>query len=495
MRRAARGGASAGLAACVALLLAALAGPAPARAQAGPSSAGTDASTAGAAAPGSSTVAQASAGDNTLVMGVGNSRVVEYGSNLERVSIGDPDVADAVVVSAREVVINGKKVGSTTLLAWDATGARHRYDVLVTADAEGLQRSLDQYFPNSGLEVTASGATLVLSGTVRNQHMVDKALEVAHMFAGDKGSVVDNIRVPDRGQVLLQVRFAEVNRSAMKNLGVDILRVDPNNPQGGDEFGSAANGNFTGNFPGGPDKTFSDAVDFYLFHDASNLAAFIQALKSKGLFKSLAEPNLMAVPGDTASFLAGGEFPFPVVQGGANNNAVTIQFREFGIRLNFVPTLTNSGAIRLKVAPEVSSLDFANGLSFGGYQIPTILSRRASTTIELQDGQTFAIAGLLDNSLTHNVSKVPILGDIPILGALFRSEQIRQNRSELLVLVTPHLVQPLDVSPPVPTGEPNTWGMDGAVTDSTAVDASMLMGLPAGGKSGGQGGGGQGGGR
>jgi len=452
--RAQRSGLAAGLAACLALAL--VAGPAAGQA----------------------------AGDDVLTMGVGTSRVVEYASNLARVSIGDPDVADAVVVSAREVVINGKKVGSTTLLAWDGSGVRHRYDVQVTADAAGLQRSLDRYFPDSGIHASATGGTIVLDGRVRNQHVVAKALEVARRFAGDGTAIVDNIQVPDRGQILLQVRFAEVNRSAMKNLGIDILHADPSAPQGGDEIG-AGTGGFTGRFPGsGPDKTFSDAVDFYLFHDASNLAAFIRALKSKGLFKSLAEPNLMAVPGDTASFLAGGEFPFPVVQGGSNN-AVTIQFREFGIRLNFVPTITNSGAIRLRVAPEVSSLDFANGLTVSGFRIPTILSRRAQTTIELEDGQTFAIAGLLDNSLTHNVNKVPILGDIPILGALFRSEEIRQKRSELLVLVTPHLVQPLDVPPPLPTGEPDTWGLDKTVTDSTMIDARELMGLPKGGSGGG----------
>jgi len=434
-----------------------------------------------AAATNASRAAQAPDG-NVLTLGVGTSRVVEFPSTLARVSIGDPDIADAVVVSAREVVLNAKKVGSTTLLAWDKAGARHHYAVDVTADAEGLQRDLNRYFPDSGIEVTATGGAVVLSGTVRNQRVVDKALELAHQWAGDKGPVVDNIKVPDRGQILLQVRFAEVNRSAMRNLGINILRMDPNAPRHGDEIGSFSGANPVGGSfvdGSGPDPTFSDAVDFFLFHDASNLAAFIQALKQKGMFKSLAEPNLMAVPGDTASFLAGGEFPFPVVQGGGNNNAVSIQFREFGIRLNFVPTITNSGAIRLRVAPEVSSLDFSSGLELSGFRIPTILSRRAATTIELADGQTFAIAGLLDNSLTHDVSKVPILGDIPILGSLFRSESIRQSRSELLVLVTPRLVQPLDHVPPVPTGEPSTWGFDKSVRDSTAVSADELMGLPS----------------
>ena len=177
------------------------------------------------------------------------------------------------------------------------------------------------------------------------------------------------------------------------------------------------------------------------------------------MFRSLAEPNLITSPGDSASFLAGGEFPFPVVQGGAQAGAVSIQFREFGVRLNFTPTITNSGAIRLEVAPEVSQLDFANGLTISGFQIPAILSRRASTVVEVADGQTFAIAGLVDQSMTENVSKVPVLGDIPVLGQLFRSEEMRQERSELLVLVTPELVRPAEASrsKDVPTGEPEDW--------------------------------------
>jgi len=457
-----------GLAAASAALLAALC-PGAATAQASPAN--------GSAATASTASAQTS-GDQVMTLGVGTSKVVEFPATLARVSIGDPNVADAVVVSAREVVVNAKKVGTTTLLAWDQAGARHRYEVDVTADAEGLQRNLDRYFPGSGITASATGNAVVLSGTVPNQRIVDKALEVSKQWAGKDVPIVDNIQVPDRGQILLQVRFAEVNRSAMKNLGVNILRMNPSNPRGGNEIGVApGGGSFSGNYldGSGPDKTFSDAVDFYLFHSASHLAAFIQALKQKGLFKSLAEPNLMAVPGDTASFLAGGEFPFPVVQGGGASNAVTIQFREFGIRLNFVPTITNSGAIRMHVAPEVSSLDFSNGLEISGFKIPTILSRKAATTIELGDGQTFAIAGLLDNSLTHDVNKVPILGDIPILGALFRSESVRENKSELLVLVTPHIVQPLDEAPPVPTGEPSTWGMDkGSATDSLQSILKMM---------------------
>jgi pilus assembly protein CpaC len=204
--------------------------------------------------------------------------------------------------------------------------------------------------------------------------------------------------------------------------------------------------------------TFSDAVNFFLFHRASNVSAFIQALRQEGAFKSLAEPNLLAFPGDSASFLAGGEFPYPFVSGA--NAQTSIQFKEFGIRLNFRPDITNSGAIRLRVSPEVSQLDFARGLQVGGFVIPSLTTRRAVTVVELQEGQTFAIAGLMDSQMNRSVSKIPLLGDIPILGALFRSQEVRDNQNELLVLVTPYLVRPQNTPPPLPTGEVGGWGMD-----------------------------------
>ncbi len=220
-----------------------------------------------------------------------------------------------------------------------------------------------------------------------------------------------------------------------------------------------------GGFDFGVADVVSDAVNFFIFHQPSGLAAFVRALQQRGLFRSLAEPSLLAASGDSASFLAGGEFPYPVLQGGTASNAVTIQFKEFGIRLDFKPVITNSGMIRLEVRPEVSQLDFANAVQISGFLIPSLLTRRAGTTVELADGQTFAIAGLVDNSMTKAVTKIPILGDIPILGYLFRSEEFRRNRTELLVLVTPHLVGPLDEAPPVPTGEPEGWGQDKALKE------------------------------
>jgi pilus assembly protein CpaC len=424
--------------------------------------------------PGSGLLAQQQGEpDGTVTVAQGNSTVVTYPSSLQRVSIGNPEVADAVVVSAREIVVNGKAPGTTTLLTWDGAGNRTLYSVQVTLDAGSLERDLERYFPGAGVEVAATGRTIVLSGTVEDQRVAEKARTLASQIGGDV-NIIDNMSVPDPGQVMLRVRFAEVNRSAMRDLGINLLHVDPDNPQGGNES-FITPGSFSGQFPGTPTQTFSDAVNFFLFHDGSNVAAFIRALQTRGQFRSLAEPNLMTTPGDSASFLAGGEFPYPVLQGGGGNQAVTIAFQEFGVRLNFLPTITNTGAIRLEVEPEVSSLDFTQGLTISGFNIPALLSRRAQTTIELQDGQTFAIAGLMDQSMTTNVSKVPLLGDIPILGSLFSSEEIQQNRTELLVLVTPELVRPgeQDEEPAVPTGEPETWDwfesmhMEG---DSTGTD-------------------------
>ncbi len=391
----------------------------------------------------------------------GNSFVISHPRPLERLLITDPEIADVVPVSAQEIVVNGISPGTTTLLFWDQSGIRTTHSIRVTIDAASVQNELLRLFPGENLSATAVGNTLILSGETRNPQVAERALQVARSLDGD-AQVLDHIVVPDRGQVLLQVRVAEVGRSAMRDLGAHILRVDPLNLRGDDEAllspGGVVppGGNFL-NAPPGPDQTFSDAVNFFLFHNSSNVAAFIQALQAQGNFRSLAEPNLMTLPNQTASFLAGGEFPYPVVQGGAQAGGVTVEFREFGVRLNFTPEITNAGAIRLAVEPEVSTLDFSGGLELGGFQIPVLLSRRASTVVEVQEGQTFAIAGLMDHQMTESTRKVPLLGDIPILGALFRSASYQQSQTELLVLVTPHLVGPGMAVPEIPTGEVETW--------------------------------------
>lgn len=385
----------------------------------------------------------------------GTSSLVTSPSNIQRVSIGDPTIADAVVVSPREVLVNARALGSTTLIVWDATDTRRLYTVEVTADARALERQLRALFPDQPIQVTASGNILILSGRVTDAGVARRALEIAR---GTGATVIENLAIPPARQVLLQVRFAEVSRTSSLTLGTQFgvgettARLNPEAPSEGDSFV----------------ETLSDGlVRIFLFEDNVQFSALIRALQTRGLFRSLAEPNLLALEGREASFLAGGEIPIPVPQGG-QSNAVTIQFKEFGIRLRFTPRVTIAGNIRLEVAPEVSSLDYANAIQFSGFLIPALRTRRADTEIELRPGQTFAIAGLLDNTIQNNRSRIPFLGDIPILGPLFRSRDVAQNRTELLVLVTPQVVEPAGEAPPVPTGEPETWEWERNLRPPTA---------------------------
>ncbi len=410
-----------------------------------------------------------SSGDINIALG--NSHVISHPVVIRRISIANPTVADAVPVSSQEILVNGKESGTTTLLLWDNAGGRRMYQVHVSPDAASLEADLNDLFPDDSISVTSSGGAVILTGRVSQQLTAERAMAITAGFLGvdpADATIVNHISVPDPGQVLLQVRFAEVSRTAIEKAGINLLRI------GDDYSGGLSTGRPTppsGNLPLGGNaasdvsQTFSDALNIFLIDHENGVGAFIQALKSNGLFRSLAEPNLLAVHGEEASFLAGGEFPYPVVQGGSNVGAVTIQWREYGIRLNFTPTIQPSGNIRLHVAPEVSTLDFANGLTLQGFNIPSILARRAETEIELADGQTFAIAGLIDNSILEDIDKIPVLGDIPILGSLFRSKELRQNKSELLVLVTPRLVQPVDQAPAVPTGEPDVWDWDDSMLE------------------------------
>ncbi len=378
-----------------------------------------------------------------IVVGQGKSTVLTV-PNLQRLALGDPEIAEAVAVSPREILINGKKVGTTSLVIWDQAGNRTLYNIRVTTELTGLQQQLSTLFPNERVTVSVAGGVIMLTGRVSNAAVARQMVDVAKTGGA---TVLDNLVVSAPRQVLLQVRFAEVTRSALKTLSADLTG------QNLDQLDRIVDWSA---------ETVSDGLlHIFLSNDQAHLEAVIHALKTHSLLRSLAEPNLVALDGQSASFLAGGEFPYPYVQPGAGGfNAVTIQFRDFGIKLDFTPTITSGGTIRMHVEPEVSSLDFANGLTISGFTIPALITRRAKTDVELREGQTFAIAGLLNNSILNSVTKIPVLGDLPVLGALFRSQDARQNRTELLVLVTPHLVAPSDTLPPVPTGEPREWKWD-----------------------------------
>jgi pilus assembly protein CpaC len=382
---------------------------------------------------------------------------------IQRFSIGDPAIAEAVVVSPTEILINGKALGTTSLFLWDNTGAIKLYSVEVTADAPGLQRYLGSVLPGERIDVVASGNVVTLSGQVRDASVATRAVEIAK---GSGATIVDNLTTPEAVQVLLKVRFAEVNKSVIKEFRSQLATLNPQDlNSNGDWIGSSNTNPQNGSFSDG-------VVDLGLFNANASIELLIRALTSKGLLKSLAEPNLIALPGKEATFLAGGEFPYPSVQGGGGNNAVSIVFKEFGIRLKFTPTITRNGSIRLKVAPEVSALDFSNPLVFGGFTIPSLISRKTETEVEMRNGQYLAIAGLVDNRMTNNSTKIPFLGDIPILGQFFRSKDARQNRSELLVLVSPKLVLPSDTPALLPTGEPANWKWSGQMKINSPSDTA-----------------------
>jgi pilus assembly protein CpaC len=386
-----------------------------------------------------------SGAEKVITMSTGASALLVYDAAVARFSIGELTVADANVVSPKEVLVTGKKLGTTSLLVWDNSGVVRVYSVEVTADAPALQRYLRNLFPLDSISVAASSNTVTLTGRVHSPAVDRQVVDIAKATGA---VVVDQLQSPPGRQILLQVQFAEVNRTAVKQMSSILQTVNP------DRFAHVVSDTF---------ETISDGLMKLTLADANSaFAAVIRALRTSGDFKSLAEPNLLALPGQEASFLAGGEFPYPVVQSGATSGAIpiTIVFKEFGIRLRFTPTLTEGGSIRLHVAPEVSSLDFAKGLTLNGFQIPTLLTRRAETDVELRDGQHLAIAGLLDNTMLKNVTKIPLLGDLPILGTFFRSTDAQQRRTELLVVVTPRLVEATDSAPALPTGPANTWPWD-----------------------------------
>jgi pilus assembly protein CpaC len=391
-----------------------------------------------------------------LPLTTGRSTVLTTDFDVVRIAVTNPAIADAVVVSPREVLVDGKGPGTVSLIIWGAT-SRVQYDVVVDLPVSQLQEQLRTLFPGENIIVTENEEATTLSGNVSSNEIMLKAGEIATRNT-KSGNVINLLQVPGglgSQQVLLQVRFAEVNRNALLEAGINLFT----GPQGyKDWVGRVTTGqftapSFTGDLgPGGSGQlSFGDFLNLFLFNTKYDIGGVVRALQTKGLLQSLAEPNLIAYNGKEASFLAGGEVPVPVVQGGTSN-AVTIVYREYGIRLNFTPTIAGD-FIRLHVKPEVSSLDFPNGVTLGGFRIPALQTRRAETEVELRDGQSFAIAGLLNNVSQNDKQQIPLIGSLPIIGNLFKSKSFSQSRTELMVLITPRLVKPLDPDevPALPT--------------------------------------------
>ena len=381
-----------------------------------------------------------------LFIGVNQSTVLENSVGVKRISIGNPEITEAVAVNRHEIVLNGKASGATTMMLWDMQGQRSAFQIHVggaNSKADLVREELRQELPGEDIKVDEAEDSVFLRGTVRDVNAADRAASIA----GVLGKVVNllHVKVPSADpQILLKVRFANVNRTQLSRFAFNLVSTGATNTVGAistGQFGQQPTFDFTKN----PLTTqFNDLLNVFLFRKDINLGATIQALQSKQLLQILAEPNLLTVSGRPASFLSGGEFPFPTLQGGgAGVGQITIQFREFGVRIHFLPTVTPRGTIRLEVAPEVSALDYTNGLTVGGYTVPGLTTRKVQTEVELQSGQSFVIAGLIDNRTTEILSKVPGLANIPLLGKLFESRNLQKNNSELMVLVTPELVDPI----------------------------------------------------
>lgn len=418
----------------------------------------------------------------------GKSTLIRSPERLTRISVSDPNVASATSVTPNEIMIHGLAVGEATMILWTEDGAERAIELEVGFDLPTLEATLARLFPEETIVVVPSGSTLVLSGVVSSEEVATQATAVAETFAP---GVVNLLRqTTNNDTILLQVRFAEVNRSALQELGMNLFSTGAGNTIGSattQQFGTlstnsgAVPAGVSGGGGGVSDRNViaggigrsllptpgvfgtSDLLNIFLFRPDVNVGATIRALEQQNLLQILAEPNIMAQNGVEATFLAGGEFPFPVVQNTGGANSISIQFREFGVRLGFAPTVQNDGTIRLRVEPEVSALDFANALQLSGFLIPALSTRRAETEVQLRDGETFAIAGLIDQRTREAASKVPVLGDIPILGALFRGKAERQDTTELLVMVTPRRVQPSVNVPEIAFPEPflDTESFDG----------------------------------
>lgn len=398
---------------------------------------------------------------NDLLVAVGKSVLVDCAKPIQRIAVGSSDLAEATAVSPTEVLVNGKAPGETTLIVWQEGGGRQFFNLKVHASSsvandhmETLRRELRTEFPGQTLRVNSENGLIFLRGSVKDLNSSDRAVQIASTAGKVVNLLYVDVPTPEP-QILLKVRFASVDRTASKQLGINLFSTGAANSIGSVTTQQFSPPSITG-VPGTGTTpittTLSNLLNLFIFRPDLNLGATIEALQTTGVVQILAEPNLLTSNGKQGSFLAGGEFPFPVVQGttGGGVGAVTIQFKEFGVRLNFIPTITPRGSIRLQVAPEVSSLDFTNGVTISGFTVPGLDVRKVKTEVELEEGQSFAIGGLLDNRDNKNFSKIPFLGDIPILGKFFQSISTTKSNTELIVIVTPQIVYPIPASEPLP---------------------------------------------
>jgi pilus assembly protein CpaC len=418
-----------------------------------------------------------------LRLTLGKSVVIDYPTDVRQISTTNPDILDYTAISTREILLNAKGLGNSTLIVWSKTGQRTFYNVNVELNLDSVRQLIKDSFPNEPIVVHSSRDTVTLTGNVSNKDVSDRAAALA---AGATKTVVNNLVVKDAPvdkQILLRVKFAELDREKERQFGVNLLAAPGNNPimSTTGQFSppsftstltipsTAAGGATTSNSgssagPGattsgstalttlGNSGTFavSQVLNLFAMDPHLNLGAFIKALQNENILQILAEPNLVASNGKEASFTVGGEFPVPILQGGANSGAVTVQFREFGIRLFFTPNVTPNNTIKLLLRQEVSTLDVANAVVLNGFTIPGLSTRKAETSVELGDGQSFIVAGLVNNQESSALSKIPMISSIPILGNLFKTKDDKVQRQELIMMVTPEITMPLGPNDPKP---------------------------------------------
>jgi pilus assembly protein CpaC len=397
-------------------------------------------------------LAQTVAPSHDIALVEGRGELLRFQNDITRVVISEPKVADAIVVSPREVMVNAKGPGRTTLVVWETGAEPAQYEVAVTKDTSEWDEFRKRLFDSAGgssIGVTGSGETIVLTGSVKS---AEDSKRLAGLAQSRAKTVVNLLQAPppaEPRQILLQVKFAAIDRVALSQLGFNLFSTNDKlvgaastqqfTPPRFSQLQSTGNNNQSVNF--------SDLLNLFAFRPDLNFGATIKALQERNLLQILAEPNLITLEGKDASFIAGGQFPYPTITttptGGATAPVITVQFKPFGVKLDFTPTITAQGSIDLKVAPEVSALDYANAVTLEGFTIPALSQRRAETEVVLKDGESFAIAGLIDNRVAEIVDKVPGIGNLPILGRLFQSRSTQKSTSELLVVITPHFVRPL----------------------------------------------------
>ncbi len=373
---------------------------------------------------------------------------------IRRVSVARPEIADVIVISPRQMLIVGKSPGTTTLVYWSVEGVTTVVDVVVDPNLDKVRTDLSNIAPGETFEVTTSGDSLILSGTVSNERVQDRLVMAAKVYSNN---VVDLLMVVKLEQVLLQIRVAEINRTLAKELGMTLFLqglIDGNlfkgfiNPPG--SFTSPS-----GSIGEGSNSTFGDLTQVFIAKTTgtTQFAGLLRVLEAKGALKVLSEPNLVVANGDEGSFLVGGEFPVVIASAAGSGAAASVDYKEFGISLEFKPTIVPNGDIYMKITQEVSELDFGNGVTISGFQLPALKTRKAESGLQLADGQTFVLAGLIDSKITKTVSKIPILGDIPFIGVLFRNSRYKKEETELMVMVTPKIVRPLNQEeiPALPT--------------------------------------------